>query len=171
MTMGSSRRSEEAGTANVLIIDDDPVFRRVLAAILEEEPPGALNARMVETGGAALGMLRATTRDDADWRPDLVVLDYRLPDMQAPTILRYMRSATRLNEVPVLVLTQARWEQDEAAAMAAGATLFREKPSSVAELREIVVSCLAGRSTRNVTPPPAAPSRRPLPLSGRTAAT
>jgi len=68
-----------------------------------------------------------------------VVLDFHLPDMDAPAVLGRLRNDSGLRAIPVLVLSQADWAEDEAAARAAGAREFRVKPSRVMALRETVL--------------------------------
>ena len=72
-------------------------------------------------------------------RPAFVVLDFRLPDMNAPAVLHRLAAHPDLKTLPVLVLSQASWESDAAEARAAGATVFRVKPSGVQALRDLVV--------------------------------
>lgn len=122
----------------VLLVDDNPLFLRVLAAVLEEGTP-AFRTHGVATGGAALACLDGDARSTGSQQIDFVVLDFHLPDMDAPRVLERLRCSSRGSGLPVLVLTQAHWAEDEAAALAAGATAFWAKPSSVAELRRMIV--------------------------------
>ena len=69
-----------------------------------------------------------------------VVLDFRLPDMNAPAVLAHLAADGGLRAIPVLVLSQADWEEDAAAARDAGARAFQVKPSRVHALRDAVVS-------------------------------
>ena len=119
----------------VLVVDDNPSFLRVVRAVLEtRHPPFTVDA--VGTGEAALAI---AGHEDAARRPDFVVLDFHLPDLDAPEVLARLRRAPGGAELPVLVLTQADWRDDESAALAAGARDFRAKPSTLAELRAVVV--------------------------------
>jgi CheY-like chemotaxis protein len=58
--------------------------------------------------------------------------------MDAPEVLARVRSSPPLRDMPILVLTQAHWAEDEQAAVAAGATTFCAKPSSIGELRRVI---------------------------------
>lgn len=123
----------------VLIVDDNPGFLRVTRAILDGEAP-SFAVHAVETGAAALAFLdRQPPFTDAP-RPAFVVLDFHLPDFDAPAVLAAIGARPALRGMPVLVLSQADWEEDEAAARAAGAALFRVKPSRVRPLRDLVVA-------------------------------
>src|SRR2546426_2930931 len=63
-----------------------------------------------------------------------------LPDMDAPAVLQRLGADPELAAIPVLVMSQADWEEDAAAARAAGARQFRVKPSRVQALREAIVA-------------------------------
>ena len=118
----------------VVAIDDNPGFLRALSAVLSEGEPH----------------FTVTTADDAHTglfllqgglvHPRFLVLDFHLPDMDAPAVLGVLRRDSALMQLPVLVLTQADWHADEVAALASGATRFAVKPSRVVALRELVLS-------------------------------
>ncbi|HZP42524.1 MAG TPA: response regulator [Candidatus Binatia bacterium] len=123
----------------VLVVDDNLGFLRVVQAILEKATP-AFSVHTVESGTEALAFLeRQPPFADAP-RPAFIVLDFHLPDMNAPSVLGRIGAKDDLREIPVLVLSQAAWEEDEAAARAAGARQFKVKPSRVQALRDAVVS-------------------------------
>ena len=91
-----------------------------------------------ETGEAALAFLRREGSQAVAPRPDFVVLDYRLPDMNAPEVMTHIRREPDLAALPVLVLSQADWEEDAAAALGTGAQRFVAKPSALEDLRNVV---------------------------------
>jgi DNA-binding response OmpR family regulator len=72
--------------------------------------------------------------------PDFVVLDFHLPDMDAPEVLAMIRRRNDLKHMPVLVLSQAGWADDERRALEAGCSLYCTKPSELDELREIIAN-------------------------------
>jgi CheY-like chemotaxis protein len=123
----------------VLVVDDNVGFLRVVQAILESGEP-AFHVHTVQSARDALAFLEQRPPFSTAPRPAFVVLDYHLPDSNAPEVLRLVRSHADLRPLPVLVLSQADWEEDENAARAAGASAFRVKPSRVRALRETVVS-------------------------------
>jgi CheY-like chemotaxis protein len=127
---------EMTEVVSVLVVDDNQGFLRAARKILGD----AFTVHTVENGTDALAFLeRRPPYDDAP-RPAFVVLDFHLPDMNAPAVLRRLGSLDDLRAIPVLVLSQADWEEDEAAARAAGACEFRVKPSRVQALREAVLA-------------------------------
>jgi len=120
----------------VLVVDDNQGFLRVARAILED----AFAVHTVESGTDALAFLERRPPFTEAPRPAFVVLDFHLPDMNAPAVLRRIASDDHLRAIPVLVLSQADWEEDEVAARAAGARQFRVKPSRVQGLRDTVLA-------------------------------
>jgi CheY-like chemotaxis protein len=122
----------------VLVVDDNLGFLRVAQAILEKATP-RFAVHTVESGTEALAFLeRKPPFTDAP-RPAFIVLDFHLPDMDAPSVLGHILASDQLRRIPVLVLSQAAWEEDQQAAIAAGALQFDVKPSRVQALREAVV--------------------------------
>jgi CheY-like chemotaxis protein len=123
----------------VLVVDDNPGFLRVMRSVFAHVTP-AFSVHTVETGTDALAFLeRRPPFGDAP-RPAFIVLDYRLPDMNAPVVLQHLARQKDLQSIPVLVLSQAGWADDARAATEAGAKLFRVKPSRVQALRDVVVT-------------------------------
>jgi CheY-like chemotaxis protein len=137
----SSSRSRttrgESSPVRVLLIDDDPAFLRAATrALATARPSFAVTTAM--TGAAAVAMLDVAGADEND-RPDLIVLDYHLPDTVAPNLLRHLTASGSLRDVPVLVLTRDERERARGDALAAGARAFAAKPSRVRALREVIV--------------------------------
>jgi two-component system, OmpR family, KDP operon response regulator KdpE len=106
---------------NVLIIDDEPPIRRMLRLTLE--PQGY---RVFEAENGQLGLQEAAAR-----RPDAIILDLGLPDMDGVTVLKRLRE---WSETPVLVLSVREGETDKVAALDAGADDYLTKPFGTAEL-------------------------------------
>lgn len=106
---------------SVLIIDDEPPIRRLLRLTLE---PAGYKVHEAETG--QLGLQEAAGR-----RPDVVVLDMGLPDMDGLQVLVRLREWSK---VPVLVLTVRDREADKVAALDGGADDYLTKPFGTGEL-------------------------------------
>jgi CheY-like chemotaxis protein len=125
-------------TIPVLVVDDDEGFLRVASSVLADSPSD-FAVSTVRSGTDAVAFLeRQPPFADAP-RPAFVILDLRLPDMDAPEVLSRLAAHGTLGDLPVLVVSQADWAEDEAALRQAGATAFRTKPSRVAALRDIVL--------------------------------
>jgi two-component system KDP operon response regulator KdpE len=105
----------------VLVVDDELQIRRFLRIALE-----ANGYRVYETdsGGAAV-------QEAARLRPDLVILDIGLPDIDGLEVLRRLREWT---PTPVIMLSVRDADRDKVAALDAGADDYLTKPFSVDEL-------------------------------------
>ena len=132
-------RTPASQTIPVLVVDDDESFLRVASSVLTDgQAPTAFAVSTVRTGAEAVAFLeRLPPFADAP-RPAFVILDLRLPDMNAPAVLARLAADGALRGLPVLVVSQASWEEDEVALREVGATEFHTKPSRVTALREIV---------------------------------
>lgn len=105
----------------VLVIDDEAAIRRLLRAALEPQ-----NYQVCEAETGQLGLQEAVGR-----RPDVVILDLGLPDMDGLTVLKRLRE---WSQTPVLVLTVRDREADKVAALDSGADDYLTKPFGTAEL-------------------------------------
>jgi two-component system KDP operon response regulator KdpE len=113
--------SEGRGGEIALIIDDEVQIRRLLRLTLE-----AHGYRVFEAATGQEGLLEAAQR-----RPEVVLLDLGLPDLDGVTVLKRLREWSR---VPVLVLSVREREEDKIAALDAGADDYVTKPFSTGEL-------------------------------------
>lgn len=104
-----------------LIIDDEVQIRRLLGVALEG---AGYVVRGAENG--TLGLQAVATM-----RPDVILLDLGLPDLDGLTVLRRLREWSQL---PVVVLTVRDSEEDKVVALDAGADDYVTKPFSTVEL-------------------------------------
>jgi two-component system KDP operon response regulator KdpE len=104
-----------------LVIDDEPQIRRLLCVTLE-----ANGYRVFEAATGQDGVAQAAQR-----RPDVVLLDLGLPDIEGTEVLRRLREWSR---VPVIILSVRDREDDKVAALDAGADDYVTKPFNSAEL-------------------------------------
>jgi two-component system KDP operon response regulator KdpE len=105
----------------VLIIDDEKQIRRLLRVALE-----AANYRVLEAETGQLGLIEIANR-----KPNAVLLDLGLPDLDGLTILKRLRE---WSETPVIVLTVRDDEEEKVAALDGGADDYVTKPFSTPEL-------------------------------------
>ncbi|HEX4025534.1 MAG TPA: response regulator [Steroidobacteraceae bacterium] len=105
----------------ILIIEDEPQIRRVLRTLLELE-----QFRVIEAGSAGRGIAEARTH-----KPDLLFVDLGLPDRDGRTVIREVRSWSR---VPIIVLSARTDESDKVEALEAGADDYLTKPFGPREL-------------------------------------
>ena len=108
-------------TPVALVIDDEPQIRRLLRVTLE-----ANGYRVFDAATGQDGVAQAAQR-----RPDVVLLDLGLPDLEGTEVLKRLREWSR---VPVIVLSVRDREDDKVAALDAGADDYVTKPFNSAEL-------------------------------------
>jgi two-component system, OmpR family, KDP operon response regulator KdpE len=113
--------SQEPPSQIALIIDDEIQIRRLLKISLE-----TAGYRVFEAVDGQTGLAEAAQR-----RPDIVVLDLGLPDMDGVTVLKRLRE---WSNVPVVVLSVRDREDDKIAALDHGADDYLTKPFGTGEL-------------------------------------
>ena len=121
-------------STTLLVIDDEPQIRKFLRISLASQ-----GYKVLEAGTGAEGLSQA-----ALGRPDLVVLDLGLPDMDGQQVLRELREWT---QVPVLVLSVRSSEIQKVEALDNGANDYVTKPFGIQEFLARVRALLRQAST------------------------
>ena len=107
--------------ARVLVVDDEPAIRRFLRVSLSAHGYAVFEA------SDGQGALSAVVAD----RPDLIILDLGLPDLDGIEVTRLLREWTR---IPIIILSVRGQEADKVTALDAGADDYLTKPFSTGEL-------------------------------------
>jgi len=122
--------------ATILIVEDDPEVQELIAVNLERagyRPVRAASIAQAET------QLRETL-------PDLVLLDWMLPDTPGMTFARRLRNDQRTKEIPIIMLTARTGESDRVAGLEAGVDDYITKPffprEMLARIRAVMRRCL-----------------------------
>ncbi|WP_091944751.1 response regulator transcription factor [Trujillonella endophytica] len=136
-------------TVRVFLVDDHEVVRRGVAEVLEDDPG-------ITVVGEAGSVAEALARVPAV-RPDVTVVDMRLPDGDGAEVCRRLRE--RVPGLRCLVLTSYADAEAVAAATAAGASGYVLKQVRGAALVHAVRTVAAGGTHYGVAPPPMAPPR------------
>ncbi len=105
----------------ILVVEDDSVLRAVLRTMLESN-----QYRVVDAPTGSRGLIEARSH-----RPDLLISDLGLPDMDGATLIRQVRS---FSTMPILVLSARTMEAQKIEALDAGADDYVTKPFSAPEL-------------------------------------
>lgn len=113
--------SNTTNKPTVLVIDDEVQIRRLLRVTLEGN-----DFRVCDAATGNQGLIEA-----AQCRPDVVLLDLGLPDMDGVAVLKRLREWSR---VPVVILSVRDREQDKIAALDNGADDYVTKPFGTGEL-------------------------------------
>src|SRR5947207_2138220 len=125
-----------ASGARVLIVDDDPVMRRLTRGAIENDGYVLTEAA---NGREALERIKRET-------PDLVILDFVMPELDGLGVLRVLRADPATVTLPVLLVTSQADEDSTRAGFEVGATDYLTKPFSSPQLSARVRACLARAS-------------------------
>ena len=110
--------------AHILVVDDEPDISALVAYHLAKE------SYRVRTAASGVEAIRAAELE----RPDLVVLDLMLPGMSGLQVLEELRRRPETQDIPVILLTARKEEQDRIAGLRLGADDYVAKPFSPQEL-------------------------------------
>ncbi len=112
-------------SSTILLVEDEQDLLETLRYSLEREGYATLSA---PSGAAALGFLGQSAT------PDLVLLDWMLPDMAGTEVCRNLRMSERTRRIPVIMVSARSEEIDRVVGFELGADDYVTKPYSVREL-------------------------------------
>src|SRR6478752_8793252 len=124
VTVDQSAAAEHAEGARVLIVEDEPHIRDLVALHLRLE-----GLAIVAVGDGNEGLRHA--RVDPF---DVIVLDLMLPGLDGVTVCRAIRREPLNGDVPILMLTARREESDKVLGLESGADDYLTKPFGIREL-------------------------------------
>jgi DNA-binding response OmpR family regulator len=126
------RRTADRAT-RVLVVDDDELTRVLLEDVLAL---GGYAVRTVADGTDGLAVLR-------EWRPDAIVLDVMMPDVDARVFRAVQFDSREVADVPVLLLSATRADDLRAIAHDLGVAAWLPKPFDIDEVVAAVASLTA----------------------------
>jgi two-component system chemotaxis response regulator CheY len=128
---GRSAGSGRSDTSKhgVLVVDDDPFIRKLIATTLEDVAEFELHE-----AADGLEALEIAERE----RPTLVFLDVDMPRLDGIVACRKLRENPKTSEITIVMLTAAHGDHVERSAEEAGADLFLTKPFSPLDLLRLV---------------------------------
>lgn len=129
----STRRTDAAD--DILIVDDTPANLRLLSQMLAEH---GHSVRAVTSGGRALASAKLS-------RPDLVLLDIKMPEMDGYEVCERLKADGQTRDVPVIFISALDELQDKVRAFAVGGVDYITKPFQVEEVLARVETHLALR--------------------------
>ncbi|MEM9754856.1 MAG: phosphate regulon transcriptional regulator PhoB [Pseudomonadota bacterium] len=113
-----------AGEPTVLVVEDEPAQREVLAYNIQAEGFHVVTA---EAGDEALVVVRETP-------PDVIILDWMLPNVSGIEVCRQLKTAAGTARIPIIMLSARSEDVDKVRGLETGADDYVSKPYSVAEL-------------------------------------
>jgi two-component system, chemotaxis family, chemotaxis protein CheY len=126
-----------AETRRALVVDDDPMIRRLVCAMLRS---AAIAAVQAPDGQAAWDLLQHET-------VDVVITDRSMPEMDGVQLLRTMRGSPAHAHIPVIMLTGTTAEEAAPEAESEGVDAFLRKMAGAPELIETVNRVIAQAQT------------------------
>lgn len=117
---------------DILIVDDTLANLQVLSALLKER---GYKVRPVPSGKLALEAARQV-------RPDLILLDVKMPEMDGFEVCRQLKADARLREIPVIFISALSETLDKVQAFGVGAVDYLTKPFQIEEVEARVQSHL-----------------------------
>jgi two-component system phosphate regulon response regulator PhoB len=123
-------------TTSILVVEDEPAIQELISVSLTRS---GHSVRRAATAAEAYEQVAKTL-------PDVILLDWMLPDQAGPTLARKLRSEARTREVPIIMLTARAGDEDKVAGLESGADDYVTKPFSPKELEARIQAVLRRRA-------------------------
>jgi len=123
-------------SSDILVVEDEPAIQELIAVNLEH---AGHRVQRAHTAAEADAMIREV-------RPDLIVLDWMLPDLAGTALARRLRSDARSKDIPIIMLTARAQERDKVEGLESGADDYVTKPFSPKELLARIKAVLRRRA-------------------------
>ena len=122
------------GKLKILVVDDDPEIVELFVDVLERD--GRFEVKTASTGYDA-GMLTQ------EFRPDLIILDYMLPDVNGNVVCQRIRSNAEFEHTKIIIVSGVVNQDEINDLLKAGADDFVKKPFNIEKLIERIGELLA----------------------------
>jgi len=113
----------------ILIVEDSATTRSLIRAVIDEL--GEFETVEASSGFEALKMLPLQ-------HFDLIITDINMPDINGLELISFVRNNPRYNDLPVVIVSTERSEEDRKRGMALGAAAYVAKPFKSFELQDII---------------------------------
>ncbi len=124
-------------THYLLVEDDDDHADLIRRGLRERDPCGAISH--VADGEAAIAFLRRAAPFDHAARPDVILLDIKLPRMNGHEVLETIKRDPALRSIPVVMLTTSLAPTDRARAYASHANSYLAKPVDFDSFHQMIL--------------------------------
>jgi CheY-like chemotaxis protein len=119
---------------NILIVEDGAVDRKLAGVVLKTAD------HRVSEHGSAEDALQSMTTD----KPDLILLDLRLPGMDGLALVRQLKSNPDTHDIPIVAITAYPDSFKQAELLAAGCAAFLSKPINTRTLSQTIIAAAEG---------------------------
>ena len=117
----------QSGKSKVLVVDDDPEIVELFVDVLERD--GRFEVKTAATGYDA-GMLTQ------EFNPDLIILDYMLPDVNGNVVCQTIRSKPEFQQTKIIIVSGVVNQDEINDLLKAGADEFVKKPFNIEKIIE-----------------------------------
>jgi two-component system, OmpR family, response regulator len=123
----------ESGKRRILVVDDDPEIVEMFVDVLDRD--GRFEVKTA-TSGYDAGMVTQ------EFTPDLIILDYMLPDINGNVVCQTVRRNPNLQQTKIIIVSGVVNQEEIGDLMKAGADAFVKKPFNIEKLIEQVCALL-----------------------------
>jgi CheY-like chemotaxis protein len=130
-----------SGGGRLLIVDDDDDGRRRIRAALEQQ-----GWSIAEAQNGRIVLARLT-----DFRPDAIILDLMMPEMDGFELLETVRRSPAWRDIPIVIITAKDLTEEDRARLNGGVERIIQKTSlddMLPEMRDVLTRCIAQRRGR-----------------------
>ncbi|MGZ5572847.1 MAG: phosphate regulon transcriptional regulator PhoB [Usitatibacter sp.] len=120
----------------ILVVEDEPAIQELISVTCTR------NGHTVKRADNAEDAYRSLS----EALPDVILLDWMLPDASGPSLARRLRAEARTREVPIIMLTARAADDDKVAGLESGADDYVTKPFSPRELEARIQAVLRRRA-------------------------
>ena len=131
--MNEAEKRQEAWGVRILLVEDNADHAFVALTVARQVLGECIDIIHAENANEAVDLVQQFTEDD---RPDLFLVDLRLPDNGGFAVLSAVKQAAACSDVPVFVITSSLYDRDIAECYELGASAVLCKPLSRANFRE-----------------------------------
>jgi chemotaxis protein histidine kinase CheA/ActR/RegA family two-component response regulator len=133
-------RAQPVRRSRVLVVDDSLSVRRAVAALLEDQ---GYDVALARDGLEAARQMETS-------RPDVLLTDLEMPNMNGLELAMHVRSRPELASLPILMITSRSMDKHRRQALSAGVDVYLTKPYSDFDLLQHVANAVTGRAEKRV---------------------
>jgi len=126
----------------IIIVEDQPDVADLLEEMLSIDSYQVIK---IHSSGGALSVIQVE-------KPDVVLLDIMMPDVNGLDVLRFMRREPALQQTPVVIVSAKTLPEDIRMGLEAGATAYLTKPVDINKLRKTVAGVIRIEAGANADP-------------------
>lgn len=120
---------QEGSPKNILIVEDSATTRALIRAVIEDMG----DYSTVEAGSGFEALKLLPTQEIS-----LVITDVNMPDINGLELIHFIKSNPRYGNIPLIIVSTERSEEDKKRGMALGAMAYITKPFKAHELQEVI---------------------------------